>query len=260
MNPVARNGARLALVAALVLAWEAATRRAEEPFFPTPWQIATQLRRLWFSGPAARLWMTDDAVANLLPSLARLLGGFALASLAGLVLGLVVGRSSVGDFVEPALRFCRAIPPPALLPVFLAIFKVGTQMQIATIVFGVIWPVLINTAEGARGVDGQFMDTARVFRLTPAQRLFRIILPAAAPKVFAGLRLSLSLSLILMVISELVASTNGIGFKLLLETQRTFDLPAMWGGLVVLGVLGFLLNTLLLAVERRLLAWNRRDA
>jgi ABC-type nitrate/sulfonate/bicarbonate transport system permease component len=128
-------------------------------------------------------------------------------------------------------------------------------MQIATIIFGVIWPVLLAAVDGARSVDALQEDTMRVFGLSAPQRLMLIILPAALPKIFAGLRLSLSLALILMVVSELMGgATNGIGFTLLLQAQRAYDIPAMWGGIVMLGVLGFALNSALLAIEDRVLA------
>jgi ABC-type nitrate/sulfonate/bicarbonate transport system permease component len=95
-----------------------------------------------------------------------------------------------------------------------------------------------------------------VFRVTGWQRLWQVILPAAAPKIFAGLRVSLSLALILMVISELVGSTAGIGDHLV-NAQRGFQLPEMWAGIVLLGILGLLLNGLFVLVELRVLAWHR---
>jgi ABC-type nitrate/sulfonate/bicarbonate transport system permease component len=120
----------------------------------------------------------------------------------------------------------------------------------------VVWPVLLNTMDGARSVDPLQLDTARVFHLGPAQRLFRLILPGAAPKIFAGMRVAVSIALILMVIAEIMGGGTGIGGQLIVA-QRTFDLPAMWGSIVILGVLGYLLNTVFLAVERRSLRWYR---
>lgn len=129
-------------------------------------------------------------------------------------------------------------------------------MQINFIAFGIVWPVLINACEGARHVDRQHLDTASVFGLTGRERLFRIILPSAMPKIFAGLRVSLSLALILMVLSELIGSTDGIGFQLL-DAQRSYDFPGVWATIVVLGVLGYALNSAFLAAERRVLSWHR---
>jgi len=152
--------------------------------------------------------------------------------------------------------FARTLPPVALVPVFIVIFKLGAQMVVATIAFGAIWPVLLNTIDGARSIDKVQMETARAYRLPWHQRVTRLILPAAAPKIFAGLRLSLSLALVLMVVAELVGTANGIGYEMD-NAANTFDLPGLWSGIVLLGILGLALNAALLAVEHRVLAWSR---
>ncbi|WP_101784533.1 ABC transporter permease [Nonomuraea indica] len=237
--------------------WEVATRRAEAVYFPPPTVIVARLHEMWFSGPLAGLFLTEEAVHDLLPSLGRLFAGWALAATAGVVLGLALGRSrTLAALAEPLVHFGRSVPPSALLPVFLLLFKIGTPMQVAAIVYGVVWPVLINAMDGGRTVDRGYLETCQVFRVGAPTRLVRIILPAAAPKIFAGLRLSVSLALIMMVISELYGSTEGIGHRML-EAQSQFDIPAMWAGIVLLGVLGVLLNVAFLGVERRLLSWHR---
>jgi ABC-type nitrate/sulfonate/bicarbonate transport system permease component len=161
----------------------------------------------------------------------------------------------LNDLLDPVLQFLRAVPPPTLVPFFIVVFQIGTTMQIVTIAFGVVWPVLLNTADGVRAVDPLQLDTARVFGVSRPRRLLLIILPAAAPKIFAGLRVALSFALILMVLSEIVGSTTGIGAELL-DAQRAFELPTMWAGIVMLGVLGLLFNGAFMLLERRLLAWH----
>lgn len=256
-SPLRRFALRWVVFAAGVVVWELAATAADDNFFPPPSQIAAEAVSMWFSGPPTRLWLTDAAVANLLPSLGRMLLGLAIAAVLGIGGGLAVGRSArARDFLDPLTQFFRAIPPPTLVAVFIVIFRIGTQMEVATIVFGTVWPMLLNTTDGARSVDPLHLDTAAAFRLSRAQVLFRVVIPAAAPKIFAGLRLSLSLALILMVFSELVGSTNGIGYQLI-DAQSTFDLRAMWATIVLLGVLGYVLNMLLLAAERVLLRWHR---
>ncbi|MFC4913757.1 ABC transporter permease [Actinomadura gamaensis] len=246
--------ARLASLPAAVAVWEALTRRADDPFFPPPSEILARMHKDWFSGPASHLFLTAQATGNIFPSLARLLAGWALACVLGVAVGLAAGRSPLlADHLAPLIHFFRAIPPPALAPVFLVAFKIGTEMQLATIVFGVVWPVLLNAMDGARDIDPLKLDTARVFRLSRTTRVFRVLLPAAAPKIFAGLRLSLSTALILMVISELVGSVNGIGYLQMLA-QSTTDVPGVWTCIVLLGVLGLVLNAAFLAVERRVLS------
>jgi ABC-type nitrate/sulfonate/bicarbonate transport system permease component len=241
-----------------VAVWQVAAAAADDPFFPTPATIVGRMYDLWFSGPVSRLFLTDGAVGNILPSLARLGAGFAIGVVAGVALGIAVGRSRWAyDLLDPVLQFFRAIPPPTLVPVFIVLFSLGPQMQVASIVFSVLWPVLLNAADGARTVEPVQVETARVFRLTTVERLRLVIVPSALPKIFAGLRLSLSLSLILMVFSELQpGAADGIGFQLVEATTR-FDYETVWAAIVLLGVLGYLLNMALLVVERRVLAWQR---
>lgn len=248
--------ARLWILVVAALAWEAATRRADDPFFPPPSQIVSRMHQDWFSGPAGHLFLTEAAIDNMFPSLGRLAAGWALACLLGIALGVGAGRSRrLSEYLAPLIHFFRAIPPPTFVPIFIVIFDIGTPMQLATIVFGVVWPVLLNSMDGARHVEQVQLDTARAFRLPAATRVLRVILPAAAPKIFAGLRLSLSTALILMVISELVGSVNGIGYLQMLA-QSTTDLPGVWAGIVLLGILGLALNAAFLTFERRVLAWH----
>ncbi|MFE3450684.1 ABC transporter permease [Nonomuraea sp. NPDC059194] len=241
----------------IVIVWEVATRAMGHAYFPSPSTIVVKMRELWFTGTASTLWLNDDALEHIPSSLGRLLLGWVVAAVVGIALGLALGRSPVlFRFVDPIIQFGRALPPPALLPLFLALFSTGPRMQIITIAFGIVWPVLFNACDGARYVDPLQLETAKVFAMSRAARVRRIILPAAMPKIFAGLRLSLSLALILMVISELIGSTDGIGYQLR-DSQRAFDIPGVWASIALLGILGFTLNWLFMLVERRALAWHR---
>ncbi|GAA4144782.1 ABC transporter permease [Actinomadura keratinilytica] len=247
---------RLWLVVLAVVAWEIGTRAAQEEYFPPPSKIVSALHEMWFSGPASRLFLTDKAVDDFSTSLGHLFAGWLLSCVVGVALGVAIGRSrTLNDLLDPLLQFLRAVPPPTLLPFFIMVFQLGATMQIITIAFSVVWPVLLNSADGVRTVDSLQLETARVFGLSRYRRLVTVILPAAAPKIFAGLRVSLAFALILMVLSELVGSTAGIGAQLI-GAQRDFDLPAMWAGIVILGVLGLLFNGAFVLLERRLLAWH----
>jgi ABC-type nitrate/sulfonate/bicarbonate transport system permease component len=128
-------------------------------------------------------------------------------------------------------------------------------MKVAMIAFGTIWPILLNTADGVASVEPLHRQTARAYGVGARDELLHIVLPSAAPKIFAGLRISLSIAVILMVISELVASVNGIGFELL-QAQRTFRSLDVWATIVLLGVIGYVLNAVLGLVEGRALRWH----
>lgn len=241
----------------LVALWQAAAVAAADVFFPPPLDILQRMEELWLSGPASSLFLTDAVFDDVLPSLARMLGGWGIVVVVGITAGVVAGRSrSIAETIDPVVEFLRATPAPALIPVFVILFGTDTTMRVSLIAFGSMWPVLLNTMDGARSVDATMLETARAFHVPRSAQLRRIVLPAAAPKIFADLRVSLGLALILMVVSELVASTNGIGHHII-QAQRVFALPDMWAGILLLGVLGYVLNAVLVVVEGRMLGWHR---
>jgi ABC-type nitrate/sulfonate/bicarbonate transport system permease component len=249
--------ARLILLAAAIGAWQLATRSGANPYFLPPSAIVSFMYRQWFDGPASHLWLTRDATGNVLPSVGRMLAGLAIASLAGIALGVAIGRARVlADLAEPLVHFGRAVPPPVAVPFFLFVFRSGAPMEIASIAFGVTWPVLVNTIDGARHVHPGQLETARAFRLGPVQTLARVVLPAAAPKIFAGLRLGLAVALVMMIVSEFEGITSGIGYEVSVA-QTTLDMPVIWGAIVLLGLLGVILNVIFAVAERRALAWQR---
>jgi len=246
---------RYGLGLVLLLLWQYAAMQASSIFFPPPLEILKRAAELWLSGPPSRLFLGDGVFSDILPSLMRLLGGWALAIAVGVPLGVLIGRSRIAaDLTNPSLQFLRAIPGPALIPVFIILLGTEAMMRVTLIAFGSVWPILLNTIEGTRTVDPVQIDTAQAYRLPSHARLWRIVLPAALPKIFAGVRVSLALAVILMVVSELVASTNGIGYRIQ-NSQIMFLLTDMWCGIVLLALLGYTLNWLFLKVEDRALAW-----
>ncbi|WP_369255820.1 ABC transporter permease [Geodermatophilus amargosae] len=246
MTVLRRIGTTLALPAVLFAAWWVLSADSTDYFFPPLSGIVETLGDEWF-GP--RL------TADVLPSLLRLTAGFALAAVVAVALGMLIGLSrTVRGLLEPVLEFFRAIPPPVLVPVFILFLGIGDGMKVAVIAFGCTWPILLNTVEGVRAVDPVVVDTARAYRIDGMARLRHVVLPAASPQVFAGLRQGLSVAIILMVISELFAASNGLGFAIV-QAQRTFAITEMWAGMLVLGLLGLLLALLFRVVENRVLAW-----
>ena len=243
---------KIAVVAALIAFWWWATARAQSLYFPTPDTVFEAVWNDWLTN-----W-SESWQENFRPSLKRLLLGFGLAAVSYIVIGVGIGRSrKFGDYVEPIIHFIRAIPPPAFLPLFIILLGIDDLQKVVLIAIGVFPPILLNTIDGVRSIDPQQFDTADVFQISTRRRITHVILPSAAPKIFAGLRISMSIAVILMVISELVAATNGVGFRIL-QSQRQFKFVDLWAGLVVLGLIGALLNAGLTAIERRVLRWERR--
>jgi ABC-type nitrate/sulfonate/bicarbonate transport system permease component len=241
---------RLSVLAAILVVWQVVTSFTDSPFFPTFFETVERLWDDWLLRPAVLF-------GHLVPSLARLLSGWAIAIAVGVTVGILVGMSGrLHDYVDPIVQFLRAIPPPALLPLFIVLLGIGDQMKVAMIAFGVIWPILLNTIDGVRSVDALHLETARVFAIRRRDVLLRIVLPSAGPKIFAGFRVSLSIAVILMVVSEMVATINGIGFSLV-QAQRTFRMLDVWAGILLLGLMGYVLNVGLTLLERRVLRWQR---
>jgi ABC-type nitrate/sulfonate/bicarbonate transport system permease component len=202
-------------------------------------------------------WLFERVGSDVVPSLVRLFIGYFIAVAVGIGGGVALGMSPVLRRVAaPIVEFLRAIPAPALLPFALLVLGVGNDSKIFVIAFVCLWPILLNAVDGVSGVDPTLTDTGRVYRIRASDRLRYVVLPAAAPQIFAGMRTSLSLALILMVISEMVASSNGIGY-FVLQAQRSFAIPEMWSGIILLGILGYVFNAVFLLFERRILAWHR---
>ena len=205
----------------------------------------------------ADTWLFERVGSDVVPSLVRLALGYGIACAVAVAAGLALGLSRpLRRATDPIVQFLRAIPPPALLPFGILVLGVGTSMKVFIIAFVCLWPVLLNTIDGVAGVDPTLRETARVYDIGARDRILRVTLPSAAPQIVAGMRTSLSLALILMVISEMVASTNGIGY-FVLQSQRSFAIPEMWSGILLLGILGYVLNVIFVLVERRVLRWHR---
>jgi ABC-type nitrate/sulfonate/bicarbonate transport system permease component len=203
------------------------------------------------------LWLFDRIPSDVVPSLRRLGAGYGLSVVLGVTVGLALGTVRVArQAVQPAVQFLRALPSPALIPFGILVLGIGDAMKIFIIVLGAVWPILLNTIDGVRGVDRAMIDMARAYDVGPWGRLVRIVVPAALPRIVAGMRTSLSIAIILMVISEMVASRDGIGY-FVLEAQRRFAISDMWAGIVLLGVIGYVANFLFVRAERGVLHWHR---
>jgi ABC-type nitrate/sulfonate/bicarbonate transport system permease component len=243
-------GVEVAVPLALVAAAIAWAHRAHSYYFPPATRVWSQFTTTFVdstAGLSTVLW----------PTLSRTLEGFAAATVAGILLGIVLTASRrLMRMSFPIVEFLRATPSPTMIPFIVLVFGIGEFSKVALITLGSIWPILLNTIDGLRGVDPLLEETSRSYGIGPVARLRYVRLPAASPQIFAGLRTSLAIALILAVVAEMLAGINGFGFYIN-EGQSLFNLPQMWVGIVVIGILGYLLNALFLLVERRLLAWHR---
>jgi ABC-type nitrate/sulfonate/bicarbonate transport system permease component len=239
----------IAVPLAILGAWQAYTAHLDSAKFPRLSTILVEFRQMWLFSQFAE---------HVVPSLERIALGFGIAVLVGVALGIPIGLSRWARlWTMPHIEYWRAMPPPALLPIsIILLHSIGNRQKVAFIAFFCVFPILLNTIDGVRGIDPTLMETARSYNIPYREAIRRIVLPAASPQIAAGMRTSVSLAVIMMVLTEYFSSTSGVGYVLLIS-KNTFEFTPMWAAIVLIGVLGYLLNVVFLLAERRVLAWHR---
>jgi ABC-type nitrate/sulfonate/bicarbonate transport system permease component len=235
------------VAAGLLLLWQVWASSAELLYLST---FTDALDAMW------QLLTGPSLTADVLPSIGRMLAGYAIGCAVGIAIGIPVGYlRGLEAWVRPVLEFMRALPAPVILPMALLLLGANNGMKIAVIAFGSSWPVMLNSIDGARSVDPLLIDTGKVNRLGTFAILRRIVLPASLPQISAGMRTALGIALILMVFSEMIGSDSGLGFQIL-TSQRRFLVPETYGGVLLIGLIGWALTVGFAFTERRVLAWH----
>lgn len=236
----------------ILMSWAAvsAAGLVDPLFLPTPWTVAKALVSGLLSGQLAR-----DLGATILRSLT----GFTLSAFIGVPLGLVIGRiPRLADASQPTIDFFRSIPATALFPLFLFAFGLGDPAKIAIVIYACSLIVLVNTAYGALQVKAPRLLSATVMGASRWDLFWKIVVPESAPGIFAGLRIALSLSFVLIVVTEMfIGTTVGLGYQII-NSQMVYRIPDMYAGIVLAGLVGYLGNSTLLSMERRVLHWVGR--
>jgi ABC-type nitrate/sulfonate/bicarbonate transport system permease component len=203
------------------------------------------------------MWLFAQFNSNVVPSLERIAMGYGIAVVLGIALGIPFGLSRwARGAAMPLVEFFRNMPPPAMLPVFVLLLGIYNTEKVAVISFFCLFPILLNAIDGVRGIDPTLVDTARSYGVPTHERIRRIVLPGALPQIAAGMRNSLALAVIIMVLAEYYSSASGVGYVLLVS-KNTFQFGPMWAAILLIGLLGYVLNVLFLLVEHRVLAWHR---
>jgi ABC-type nitrate/sulfonate/bicarbonate transport system permease component len=233
----------------LMLAWETAAHwHLLNPL------IVPSLSRIFAS--FATLVASGDIPLQILASLKRAAAGYGLAAAVFIPLGILTGLfDTCRRALEVVIEMLRPIPPPVIIPVALLFFGLEDAMKIFVIFFSCAWPILLNTLEGVRNIEKVLLDTARTFGLSYTRVIWKVVLPACLPQIMTGLRISLPITLILVVISEMVGSADGIGY-FILDAQRRFRVAQMYAGMLALAILGYSLNLLFDVAHRIALAWH----
>jgi ABC-type nitrate/sulfonate/bicarbonate transport system permease component len=236
--------------ASLLCAWEYAARSNPKlrSYIPPVSEIFVALLQLARAGEIA---------GHLLATVGRFLQGYVIAAVLALSAGLVLGYFRFASSVfATVIEFLRPMPSVAIIPVAVLTLGIGDAMIIAVTVYASVWPILVNTVDGVRHIEPTLIATARTFGLGRWAILSRIVLPSAAPYIVTGLRISLSIALILVTTAEMIAGSRGLGF-FILDQERSFNSANMYAGIIIVAALGYGLNRLFLLCEGKALRWRR---
>ncbi len=240
--------ASLLLCVAIVFAWQwvCGAGLVSRAFLPSPGRTWAALASGLSRGP---MW------GDVLATVRRMLLGWVLASCAGVALGAAIGISPwARALLGPTLEFLRPLPASALIPVGIAFFGLTQSMVLGVICFGTLWPMLLATVQGFAAVEPRLREVSRLLQLRRWEVIGKIALPNALPDILSGMRLGLTVALILSVVGEMLAGQQGLGLRILLAA-RAFRAPELFAGVILLGVVGLLSNAMLTQAERRLLRW-----
>jgi len=193
-------------------------------------------------------------------SLGRALAGYALAVVAGVLLGVAMARSRLFEaLLEPSFSFSYPVPKIALYPIFIFVFGLGSLSKVMLVFLECLYPITINTYYGVRQVDRVQVWTARNMGATEPQIFWRVLLPAAAPTIFAGMRIALPISLIIVIITEIIGESRGLGYYIS-YASASFEYATAFAGIFAVAAIGFVLDRLLVAVRNRVIFWQGEAA
>lgn len=238
-----------ALVALLLLAWEASVAWGWVRSDNWP-RFSDVLLALW------RGWASGELAGVIGSTLYRTFAGYFLGSALGIAMGVLLGRTAWLDWtLRPLVEIQRTLPAPALLPPLILLLGVDDALKIVVIALAVLPPVFVNTYSGVKATDETLILTARTLGLSRVATMWKIVLPASAPAIAAGMRTALALALVVAVIAEMISGTNGIGFHLM-TMQYAMRAGDMYAAVVSIAAAGYLMNRVFLSAEKRLLHWH----
>ncbi len=241
--------------AALLVVWQFATAGRPYSLIPPPAEVWSEMVDLAVGG------VNDDAFsgtlwAHLAASLSRVYGGFALAAAAALPLGILIGRVPlIRALLDPVLQILRPVPVTAWLPLAMILFGLGPRSAFFLVFLGAFYPILVNTVFGVRSVEPRLFEAASMLGCTGPAQFARVVLPAALPSIFTGLRLGLGFAWVVIVVGEMTGVQTGLG-AIIMEARQLSRTEIVICGMAVIGVAGFISDWLVMQLGRRLLAWS----
>ena len=241
------------LVAMVLVIWEVAARSGlwSRLLFPSLVSVAYEFGK-FVTNPASlhEAWV----------SLYRALGGFTLAAVVGIFVGMLMGRSKlVAGLLDPLFSGTYAVPKLALFPIFIFVFGIGSLSKVALVFLECLYPVVIMSYHGARSVNRVLLWSAQNMGASRGETLRRVVIPATAPFIFAGFRVAVPVAMIVVVITEMVASADGLGYQVIyaLSSLRTDRMLAV---VIVIAALGYALDKAVVLARDRLIYWEKLDA
>jgi NitT/TauT family transport system permease protein len=234
----------------IVLAWQVAvsTRLLNPGLFPPPTAIAVNFWSYLTSGELA---------TNTIWTLSRLLVGCLVGGIPGTLVGLAMGMNRwVRAYAQPLISLLYPIPKIAILPLLYFIFGTGEWAKYAAVAIGVFFLMAINTEAGVRQIEPIYLDVARAYRIRPRSFYFRVLLPGALPNIYAGMKLSIGIAIVLAVAAEFQLTRVGLGFAIF-NAQQLLDVDRLYAALVAVSLLGFVLTYALDVTERYAIPWRR---
>jgi NitT/TauT family transport system permease protein len=247
----------LALVVplALLLGWHLAVKAGMTRLIPSPADVAEYMVDFAVGG----IW--DDAFSatlhiHLFASMTRVYGGFALAALVAVPLGLLIGRNEkVRALLDPFLQLMRPIPVTAWLPLSMILFGLGPRSAFFLVFLGAFYPILLNTVFGVRSVEKRLFEAASMLGCSGTAQFFRVVLPASLPSIFTGLRLGLGLAWFVIVVGEMTGVPQGLG-AVIMDGRTLSRTELVICGMIVIGIAGFISDRIIVAIMNRLLRWS----
>jgi NitT/TauT family transport system permease protein len=238
-----------------IIAWQLATAGKSFSLIPPPSTVAVTAWDYAFGGIRNDSY-SGALLTNAIASIGRVYGGFFVAMIIALPLGLLLGRSKPARaIIDPTLQFLRPIPVTAWLPLTMILFGLGPPATIALIALGTFFPMLLNTVDGVRLVEPRLIEAAEMLGTPKAAIFTRVILPAASPSIFTGIRIGLGLAWVLLVVGEMTGVPTGLGANIM-DARQLSRTDLVITGMVDIGILGFLSDRIVMLIGRRVLWWN----
>jgi ABC-type nitrate/sulfonate/bicarbonate transport system permease component len=235
------------LIIFLLILWELVANTNRSPFLPS---FTSTIKALYNS------LINGGFLYNIFLSIYHALMGLVISFLIMVPLGIYIGRNKFAyNLLSPLIEFLRPLPSSAIIPIAIIYLGIASEMKVFVIVFGSCWPILLNTINGVKSIEPMYLKTGKVLGFSKIEMFKNIILPASLPSIFTGLRISISIALILTITVEMIVGSKGIGY-FIIDNERSFAFPQMFGGILALGIIGLLINKLFNYFEMKMIKWH----